>query len=160
MIRRSVFLGLTLVLVVALVSLIVRGRRLEKQQAGKPAELVQKSKSSPIRVFRPRDLEIVQSKSQLEAKAGAKGRSLAALHKIEVRNNGSVPYGEIQFRLVYLDRSGRELAIRTHPVTQGILPGTILKVTDIMVGDLPAAATESRISIDYADFGRAPPQGK
>ncbi|MBP1624567.1 MAG: hypothetical protein H6Q07_2587, partial [Acidobacteria bacterium] len=53
MIRKSLFWGLTLVLVVALISLIVRGRRLEKQQAGKSVEVVQESEPSPIRVLAP-----------------------------------------------------------------------------------------------------------
>ena len=158
MIRRSLFLGLTLVLVVALVTLIIRGRRLEKQQIGRIVEVVQKSKPTPTRALSPPDLEIVQSKMQLEREAGRKGPLRTARHQIELRNSGSVPYAATQLRFAYLDRGGKVLDTRTHTVAQGILPGAILKVTDIVVSDLPSAVANCRASIDYADFGPAPPQ--
>jgi hypothetical protein len=154
------FLGLTLVLIVALVTLIIKGRRLEKQQAGRAVEVVQKSKPSPTRAFSPRDLEIVHSKMQLEEKAGEKNQTHAARHEIEIRNNGSVPYGEIQFRFVYLDRSGKVLATKTRSVDQSVLPGATLNMTDIVAEDLPNSAADCRVSIDYADLGPASAQTK
>jgi len=154
------FLGLTLVLVVALVNLIIRGRRLEKEQAGRVVEVVQKSRPSLTRVFRPQDLEIVDSKMQLEENAGVKSQARAARHEIEIRNNGNVPYGEIQIRLLYLNRSGKVLTARTSSVARGILPGATLKVDDIVVGDLPDTVADCRVAIDYADLGPPPPQAK
>jgi hypothetical protein len=152
MIRKSLFWGLTLVLVVALVFLMVRGRRMEKKQSGRLVEAIQQSKSTPTRVLGPQDLEIIQSKMHLQGEAGATKPFLAAHHEIEIRNNGNVPYGEIQLRFAYLDRSGKVLITKTHSATQGILPGAILKLADIMVDGLPAATTSFRVTVAYADI--------
>jgi len=156
MIRRSMFWGLTLVLIIALAALILRGRRMEKQQAGRLVEIVQKSQPTPTRALAPPDIEIVRATMRLEKGAGGKARDLTAHHEIEIRNNGSVPYGEIQLRFTYLGGSGKPLAYRTHTLEEGITPGAILKMTGIVFGDLPDAAANSRASVDYADLKSDP----
>jgi len=158
MIRKSMFLGLTLVLVVALVYLVIRGRQAEKEQAGKPVEIIQKSKSTPTRELGPPDLEIVDSGIRLQEGGKEGDQARTAHHQIAIRNNGHSAYGEIQLRFSYLDRGGKVLVARTHSITQGIQAGETLRVADIAIGDLPAAAAGSRTEIASADL--APAQGR
>jgi len=160
MIRKSLFLGLTLVLVVALITLIVRGRQMEKQQPPREVEVVQQSKPTATRVLGPRDLEILQSKMRWEGEVDGMQPSRTARHEIEIRNNGDVPYGEIQLRFTYLAAGGKTLIDRTHVLTKELAPGASLKIEDIVAGDIPVAAENSRVTIDYADLGPASNRSK
>ncbi len=158
MIRKSLFWGLTLVLVVALINLIIRGRRLEKQQASQLVEVVQEAKPTPTRVLAPQDLEILQAAVRLEGAMGGQTESQVARHEIEIHNKGTVPYGKVQLDFSYLDRSGKILATRTQAVEQTILPGATLKIADLKIEGIPLSAVNSRIDILYADIGSAPRQ--
>jgi hypothetical protein len=153
MIRKSLFWGLTLILVIALVNLIIRGRRLEKQQASRLAEVIQESKATSTRVLAPRDLEIVRSKMQLEEEVGGRIRSQTAWHEIEICNDGKIPYSGIQLSFDYLDSRGKLLATRTYSIVQTILPGATLKLVDITVDGLPVSTANSHVVIAYADIG-------
>ena len=133
---------------------------MEKNQTKQPVEVVQQSKPTPTRVLGPQDLEILQEKLHWEEAGGEKKQSRAARHEIEIRNNGSVPYAEIQLRFDYLDRKGKTLASKTHTSTQGVLPGSVLKITDIIIPDLPLSAADSRATIAYGDLKPAPPQSR
>lgn len=158
MLRKSLFFGLTLVLVVALVGLTLRGRRLEKQQASQSVEVVQPSRSTSTRIWTPQDLEIVQLKIRLEQGKGTAGRiqSRIARHEIEIRNNGKVPYGRIQLSFDYLGRNGKLLTTRTQSISRTILPGTDLKLTDVGFDGLPSSTADFRVTIVYADIGNEP----
>ena len=145
MIRKYLFLGLTLVLIVALVNLIIRGRRLEKQQAGKSVETIKESKPTPTRVLRPDDLEIIGSSMQRDA-AGP------ALHTVEIRNNGRDSYSRIQLRIAYMDRGGKLLETKHYSIFRNISPGGRTRVTDIRVEGVPDLAARARVTIDYADL--------
>ena len=153
MIRKSLFWGLTLVLAVALMSLIIRGRRLEKEQAQQMVEVVRESKATPTRVFAPQDLQIIQAGMRLEKDSGNKGNVRAARHEIAIRNNGNVPYSDIQLKFDYVSRSGKELATTKHLVSQKILPGTTLN-TEALVADIPASTVDSRVVIISADLAK------
>ena len=72
MLRRSLFFGLTLVLMVGFIFLTVRGCRQEEEPAGPPAETVEKSPATAVRALKPADLEIVRSKTFFEKNAGNK----------------------------------------------------------------------------------------
>jgi hypothetical protein len=159
MIRKSLFWGLTLILVLALAYLMIRGRRTENQEVGRPAEVVREYKPSATRVLAPQDLEFLLQKMALEKEinpSDSSEESRTARHRIKVRNNGKVPYKKIQFCFDYLDRNGKVLETRTHPVAQTILPGTVLDLTDIRIHLLPMDTADYRAAIDYADIGRAP----
>jgi hypothetical protein len=156
MIRKSLFWGLTVVLIVALVNLIIRGRRLEKQQARQLVEVVQESRPTSTRVLAPRDLEIVQSKMRLE-EADGKTRSQIARHEIEIRNNGKIPYSGIQLGFDYLDRSGKLLSTKTQSLARSIEPGGDLKLVEIVVSGLPLPTISFRVVVVSADIGLAPP---
>lgn len=146
MIRKSLFWGLTLVLVVALVSLILRGRRLEKQEAAQATEVVRQSQPSPTRVFAPQDLEIEGSTMQ-------QSPGSVALHEVEIHNNGSVPYNRIQLEFVYLDREGKVLSTKTHSFNRAdIKPGQTFTATDIRIEGVPASASKFRATILFADM--------
>jgi hypothetical protein len=137
MIRKSLFWGLTLVLIVALANLIIRGRQMEKKQAAQSAQVVQQSKPTPTRVLSPEDLELTRNPVQ---------------DKIVIRNRGSVSYTNLQLKFSYLDRNGKELATSTHLVQQTVKPGETLEIAGAAGGRIPPSAAESKISILYADI--------
>jgi hypothetical protein len=146
MIRKSLFWGLTVILVAALVGLILRGRRLEKQEAAQSIEVVRQSQPSPTRVLAPQDLEIEGSTMQ-------QSPGSIALHEVEIHNNGSVPYNRIQLEFVYLDRAGKVLLTKTHSLDRAdIKPRQSFTATDIRIEGVPASAAKFRASILFADM--------
>jgi hypothetical protein len=154
MIRKYVFWGLTLLLVVALANFVFRSRRIEKQEAGKPVELIQESDSTPTRVLGPKDLEIVNSKMRLEKLADGDKTSLCAWHEIEIRNKEKTAYGKIQLSIDYMDRRGKVLA--TKPYSAGkIMPGDVLRLADVKIEGLPVQITNCRIALVYAEIESA-----
>jgi hypothetical protein len=142
MIRKSLFWGLTLVLIVALVNLIIRGRRLEKQQS---EATVQQSKPSATRVLSPQDLEIVNSALPLNP-------GHPVLRDLEIRNSGTVAYGSIQLRIACLDRSGKVLATKNHLISKLAMPGTTLKLSNLTIEGIPAETVILKLSISCADI--------
>jgi len=155
MIRKSLFLGLTLVLVVALITLIIRGYKIEKDQARQPSEKVEEAKSTATRVLAPQDLKILSSKTVVEKKADPKKSSCISLHEIEIRNDGKVSYKDVQLRFAYFDRKGKELATRIHTAAQIISPGATIKLNDIMISDVPIPTVDSKATIISADIDSA-----
>jgi hypothetical protein len=155
MIRRSLFFGLTLILMLGFIFLALRSRRQEEEPAGLPEETVEKSEATAARALKPADLEIVRSKMVLERNAGTTKPSFSARHEIEIFNHGNVPYKEMRLNFVYLSRTGKVLETRTYSIGQTILPGATLKLTDIRMAGFSESAAESRVSIVYADIGNA-----
>jgi hypothetical protein len=76
-----------------------------------------------------------------------------AHNQIEMRNNGKLPYKEIQLRISYFDNAGKILAVRTHSIAGTIVPGSTLKFADIGIDNIPESTTGFRISIACADIG-------
>jgi hypothetical protein len=152
MLRRSLFWGLTLVLVVALTNLIIRGCRLEKEEAQKRVETTEEAKPTATRVLAPQDLSIVESKMELATKLENKKTFHLARHEVEIHNGGNVSYKDIKLRFVYLDSSGKKLQSRTYSIAQTIVPGATLKLADIFVSDIPPAAASFQSMIVYADI--------
>ncbi len=157
MIRKSLFLGLTLVLIAALAALMIQGRRMEKEQPPRQMEIVQQSKPTAIRVLEPQDMKIVQSKIQWE---GDPQKPRTARHEIEIRNNGPVSYSGIQLRVTYLSGDGKALATRERYVAKDIPPGEVLRTDDITFGDLPPSTKHFHVTIDYGDLGSSPSRGE
>jgi hypothetical protein len=152
MIRKSLFWGLTLVLVVALVGLIIRGRQLEKEKSSRPVEIVQESKPSPTKALDPSDLKVLESKMSLEEKSEKPGESNIAHHEIEIQNIGDTTYQGIQLRFEYLDRRGKVLATKTYFVARKFLPRSTFKLDNIIIEDVPVAADRFRVDVDFADI--------
>jgi hypothetical protein len=156
MMRKYLFLGLTLVLIVALTNLIIRGCRLQKKQAQQLVETVEEAKPTATRVLEPQDLKIVLSKMVLETKKNEEGKQAhTARHEIEIYNSGNVSYKEIQLRLDYRDRSGKTIETRSHTVIQTVSPGVTLKLPNISIDKAPSSAMDPKIIIVSADI--APP---
>jgi hypothetical protein len=156
MIRKSFFFGLTLVLVVALVTLILQGRKQEKLQASQKSEVIKESASSPIRVYAPSDLEITRSTVEFAKKSDGKTSSPGARHEIEILNKGKVTYREILLALYYSDLKGKLVATKTYLIRKPLLPATSLKITDIPSDSFPPSAKNCKIAILHADFGETP----
>lgn len=156
MIRKSLFWGLTFVLIVALIALIVRGYKMEKEQGRRPAETAEQAKPTPTRVLAPRDLEIVGMKMALPKDEDLKKSAFTAHHEIEIRNNGTVSFKDIQLRFVYFDRRERALTTKIYSIAQSIPPGTALKLNDIAINDISAPAVNSKAAVICADVASAP----
>ena len=151
MARKYLFWGLTLVLVAVLVFLIVQGRRLEKQNAGRQGEIIQNSVPTATRAFSPKDIQILQSDMKLEENADESGKFKIAEHGIELHNSGSVSYGKIELRFDYLDRSRKVLAGRRYSVIQTISPGSTLELA-VRIDDVPLQTADFRVAVLYADI--------
>jgi len=144
MIRKSMLWGLTLVLVAALISLILRGRRMEQEHAAQGSEVVQPSKPTNTRVLDPQDLEIVNPAVERKPGSGASG-------EIEIRNNGSVAYSQILLKITHLDRKGKEVGSKICAVAQTVMPGASIKVTNLRAEAVPASSGKSEITVVSAD---------
>jgi|WetSurMetagenome_2_1015567.scaffolds.fasta_scaffold35103_2 hypothetical protein len=155
MLRKCLFLGLTLVLVVALIYLFIYGKQLEKQPAGTSEEITQESEATPTRVLSPQDLEVVQPKLRLEKVSSGKDQSQTAWHAMEILNKGKVVYGGILLTIDYMDSSGKVLATKAHAVEKSIAPATALNLAEIKAMGLPVPVASCRIEITYADIASA-----
>ena len=151
-IRRYLFLGLTLVLVVALANLIIRGCRLEKEKAQQLVETVEEAKPSSTRVLNPQDLKIVRAKMEPHRKTVGEKPLHAARHEVDVYNGGKVAYAAFTLRFAYLSRSGETLETKTHPIAKPIQPGATLTIGDITVDDIPPLAVNADTTIASADI--------
>lgn len=153
MIRKSLFWGLTLVLIAALISLIVRGRKLEQQQATHAVERFEEATPSPTMVLSPPDLQIEDE--TMPAKSKDK-----ILHRFSIHNTGSTPYSRIQLRFRYMDNHGKIISKATRLLDRAIMPGAVIDVTDMTKEGLPASAVSFSITILSADIGAAPYPGR
>jgi hypothetical protein len=155
MIRRSLFFGLTLILILAFALLSIRGCQQQEEPAGRSTEIIKQSESSATRVLKPQDLEIIHSKIVLERSADAEKSTLSARHEIEIFNRGSVPFQDIRLKFVYTSRAGGNIETKDYSVSKTISPGSTLKLTDIMIGGLPKSAADARVTILFADIANA-----
>jgi len=156
MIRRSVFWGLTVVLVAVLVSLIVQSRRLETQSAPTVTEVVKTAQSSPIRVIAPQDLMVVGSDIRLvnpstESAPAADAGSAAEL-EVSVDNRGSEPYTGVLLRFTYLGSANNALRSQDYLVEKQLPPGQITSTGTIKMDDVPKNTVKCEVTIVSADF--------
>ncbi len=144
MIRKAVFFGLTLVLVIAFVALVIRGRKLEQQQAQRPPEFLSES-SSPVRAFAPSDLDIVRLQMKLEHDGTAR-------HEFELSNKGSVTYQVVQLEFIYRDAGGSQVAAKRYSVSRILEPGRSAEIDDAVVSGVPLRAVSVHGRIVYAEL--------
>ncbi len=154
MLRKTLFWGLTLMLVAIIVSLVFRSRREERSQAAVAVEIVQKSKPTATRVLAPQDLVIVESRMKLVKAAAGEQKGAAAHHEIVARNDGSVEYASLQLRFAYLGPGDRILGSKTHVAAQPMPPHQTESLGDIVVEDIPAGAVACTVRILSADLAR------
>jgi len=156
MISKYMFGGLTIVLMVALGFLIIRGRKMEKMQERRTTEMIQESKPSPTRVLTPRELKIVQSKMALIKQSPDKAPSQSAQHEIEIRNLGQTSYSGIQLLFEYLNPKGKTIATKPHFINKILSPGGTLHLSDIKIDNLPVSIADCKVIIVSADIADEP----
>jgi len=148
-----VFYIITLILIVVIIFLLVRGRNAEKERAAqniKLAEIVSEQ-PSPVRAILPRDLEIVDVKASWTRNPDEKDASVAN-HDIIIRNVGGGYYVGIRLRMEYIDEKGRPVETRTHEVNEALSSQGTLRVSGITIDGLPDAASDFRATILSADL--------
>ncbi len=154
MLRKTLFWGLTLMLVAIIVSLVIRSRREEKSQAPRMSEIVQASKPTATRVVAPQDLEVVEAKMKLVEAAAKEQKEATAHHEVVVRNSGSLAYDNMALRFTYLGRGDKVLESRIRVVSKPVPPGQTASLGDIVVEDVPAGAINCTVKILYADLAK------
>lgn len=138
MFRKSLFLGLMLLLGAALVSLVVQGRRQEKKQAAtRIVEVVKQFKPTPTRVIAPQDLEIVGPDNPA---------------RFAIRNHGTVTYRNSEVEFVYLGRDGRVLENRTVKIDKMIPPGQEVSVENAASDKIPEGSKRTLLKIRSAEL--------
>jgi hypothetical protein len=156
MIRKSVFWGLTLVLVAVLVWLIVQSRRLEKQSTPTVTEVVKTAQSSPIRLVAPQDLKVVRSEVRFikpaTENAPIADPQPAAELEVSIENRGPDPYINVQLRFTFLGGANNALGSQNHLVDKPLPPGQTTTVGIIKVDDVPKNAVKCGVTIVSADF--------
>jgi hypothetical protein len=156
MISKYLFGGLTIVLMVALGFLIIRGRKMEKLKESRTTEVIQESKPSPTRVLTPGELKIVQSKMALSRQSPEKAASQSAQHEIEIRNLGQTSYSGIQILFEYLNPKSKTIATKLHSINTVLPPGGVLRLSDIKIDNLPVSIADCKVIIISADLATAP----
>jgi hypothetical protein len=155
MFRRSLFIGLTLMLAVVLVYLVVMGRRQEKRQTLRPIEIIRESKPTLTRLLAPEDLEIVESRMEwVGAGIGAPpgGPSpITARHIIVIRNHGRLAYRNILVKLSYFGRREKLLETRAKLLEEPLQPGKS-RISEITMDNLPTGIVSCPAKIQYADL--------
>lgn len=155
MVRRSLFLGLTGMLVVVLVYLVVQGRKEDRrqQQNPHPTEVIRESRPSLTRVIAPQELQIADSRMELSpagsASPGASG--LIDRHVIVIRNEGQTPFRGFRIRVTYLGRGEKILGTHTQEIREAIQPGETYS-GNMVIEDIPAGTAKSEVKILSADM--------
>jgi hypothetical protein len=139
MFRRSLFLGLTVMLAAVLVSLVIKGRQQEKKVAADAAasrvtEVVKQYKPTPTRVIAPHDLVVVVETSQPPV----------------VRNIGKIPYTNPELEITF-SRGKKETSTEKLRIEKTIQPGEAIPIG---VPDLPDGTKASRIRVRSAEVNK------
>ncbi len=164
MVRRSLFLGLTGMLVVVIVYLVVQGRKQERAQQQNPrtVEVIRESRPTLTRVIAPTDLQIVESRVQISSAGSGSSpeRGLSAKHQIVIRNDGKNTYRNPRLRMTYFGHGEKTLDARTKEVDGVVQPGQTQSLNEITIENLPAGAARSTVKILSADLERPAPVQK
>ena len=139
--RRLIFLLLTGVLALLLVWKTVRSPETPSPPAPPAIEDVRKSKPTPTRVLRPRDLEIVDATVELSQSSSSDVDD--ARHTVVVRNNGELAYRNVNLAFAYLTKEGKPLETRTYPISDPLLPGKTVSAREVVMKMLPKGTSKS-----------------
>jgi hypothetical protein len=117
MFRRSLFLGLTVLLAAVLITLVIKGRRQEINQAkaSRIVEVVKEFKPSATRVMAPPDLGVIW---RVEGQGGA-----SQPESCVIRNHGTTAYANPDLQVALIASDGRVLAQQTMRIDAAIQPG-------------------------------------
>lgn len=158
MIRKSAFIGLTMALVAVLVWLAWQGRKEEAAQLEQaPKEVVQTVVPSPTRAIDPPDLVISEARMELLAPGEATGPEMpAARHQLQIRNSGTVTYGDLLLQFSYLAGNGKLLEAVTKKVSAQVPPGATVTLDEVTVEGVPEGAQRCTVRILYAEIPGPP----
>jgi len=138
MFRKSIFLGLMVLLGAVMVALVVQGRRQEqKQAAAKVYEVVKQFKPTATRVIAPQDLEIVPSDGAA---------------RFTIRNHGTVTYSNPEVEFVYLGQNGRVLQSQTVKIDKVISPGQEVTIENMGSDKIPEETRRTQLKIRSAEL--------
>ncbi len=154
MFRKWIFLGLMVVLGAVLVWLIVQSRQPEPP-ASPVYELVKQSKPTALRVFSPKDLEIVDQETELVREAsGVESDSLktSAHHRMKIRNRGRVSYGAVEIEFTYLGADKRILGSESQHVAVLVPAGETIQIDGITTQPVPSSATKCTARILFGEL--------
>ncbi len=159
MFRKSLFWGLTLMLAAVLVVLVVKGRKAERMQqaASRPVEVVRTSPPSLTRVISPNDLQIVESKMDLEAPEAQPGQDApspgrTARHHLVIRDDGAISYRSFGLKVAYIGRENKVIETRTVPVPELLQPGQARSISEVKVENVPSGTVKCEVKVAYADI--------
>lgn len=154
MFRRSIFLGLMVLLGSVLVYMVLSARKAEKRAVSPPAEIVRQSKPSATRVLAPADLRVVDSSMEILPPSSGSGAvpEIAVRQYVTVRNEGKSHYSGFMLQFDYSTASGRPAETRTHRVSQDLPPGEAATLRDLLMEGLPGRVKHCSISVAWADL--------
>jgi hypothetical protein len=138
MFRRSLFLGLMVLLGAVLVSLVVQGRRQEKKEvATRVVEVVKQFKPTPTVVIAPLDLQIIGSDN---------------IVRFAIRNQGTMTYNNPEVEIVYLTGDGRVLKSEIVKIDKVIPPGQEIPVENAVSGKAPERTRRTLLKLHSAEL--------
>jgi hypothetical protein len=158
MFRKSIFLGMMVLLGAVLVSLVLSGRKEEMRLGSAPSEVVKTAKATPTRSMAPGDLDITESKVELVAPARNQKSAVGPVAhcQLVIRNHGQIAYHDVMLKLHCLRSNGKDLDYRTQLVPETIQPGQILTIPDVTIDEIPPGTARCTLSVLYANIGPAP----
>ena len=156
MFRRSIFLGLMVLLGSVLVYMVLSARKQEKRISSPPAEIVRQSKPSATRVLAPEDLQVTDASMAILPPSGGSGppAQVAVRHSVTVRNAGKRHYRGFMLRFDYKTASGSVVESRSREVSQDAPPGETVTPQEILIEGLPGKVKHCAVTIAWADLAR------
>ncbi len=155
MLRRTIFLMLIAMLVVAIVWTVVTSTRSRTTPLQPPGEIVKQSKPTLTRLLRPADLKIEESDLELtlgEAEQAKGPKTVSAKHRLRIQNNGKVVYRNVMLSFSYMNSSGKSLHTRNRLIPDPVMPGDTTTISGLVMESVPIRATKCALTILYADM--------
>jgi hypothetical protein len=154
MIRRSLFLFLTLILIGVIIFFAYKSQReAAEPQLPKVAEVTQEAKPSLTRVLYPGDLKVIESGQKASGGVNDPKETIPPGCAVSFRNEGSVPYCNLQIKLAYWGKSGNSLGTKNFTLKAAIPAGGILDSGGVFAIDTPADTAKCEVAVLSADIG-------
>jgi len=154
MFRRSIFLGLMVLLGSVLVYMILSARKQEKRIASPAAEIIHQSKPSATRVLSPTDLQVTESTTAILRPAANSGpvAGNSARHSVTLRNQGPRRYKGFMLKFNYLTASGSTVETRSHQVSRELPAGETVRLQEMVMEGLSGKVKACSVSLAWADL--------
>ncbi len=154
MFRRSIFLGLMVLLGSVLAYMVLSARKQEKRISSPPAEIVRQSKPSATRVLAPPELQVLDSTVEILPPSPGSGPAaeIAARYSVTVRNQGTSRYKGFMLKFECLAASGNSVETRSLQISQELPPGGTVRLQDLLMEGLPVKVRRCSVSLAWADL--------